>query len=289
MQNLKEKLKIYIELTRLNKPSGILLLLIPCLWALAFAGHGDISFKYLWTFILGAILMRSAGCIINDIFDKEIDKHVERTKNRPLAADKIDVHEAFIIAFLCSIISFFLIVSYIPFESIVISMLSIPLIVLYPTTKRYFILPQLVLGITFNIGVFVAWMCYKPINLTSFVLYIGCIFWTLGYDTIYALNDVEDDIKQKINSGAVLFRNKTKLFISMFYSIFICCLLFVGLIESLGSLYYASVFLYLLAILWMLKNLFYKNNYTDLFNQNVYHGIIFWILITAQYYKDINF
>ena len=189
-----EKLYIFIQLTRLNKPIGFLLLFWPCLWGLTlgyyFDGEATIYLKYIILFFLGSVLMRSAGCIFNDIIDKDLDKKVERTKKRPIASGKISVSEAFIYIFFLSLIALLVLLQFNQL-TIVLGMCSMILAFAYPFMKRITYWPQLFLGLTFNWGIIMGWTSItNSISIEPFILYISAIFWTLGYDTIYGLQDI---------------------------------------------------------------------------------------------------
>ena len=188
MQNIK----LFLELTRLNKPIGYMLLFWPCLWGLTVAydfssGYEKFIF-YLVLFLSGSILMRSAGCIVNDISDRNFDKLVERTKDRPIASGKVSVKLASIYAFVLCGIAFLVLINF-NFFTIWMALLSMPLAFSYPLMKRFTYWPQLFLGITFNYGLVLAWISItNEISLIPIIFYLGAIFWTLGYDTIYGLS-----------------------------------------------------------------------------------------------------
>ena len=225
------QLNIFINLTRLNKPVGIMLLFWPCSWGLAYAYSVEQNqnqfLYYLFLFFLGSVLMRSTGCIVNDVVDRNIDKKVQRTKNRPLACGLISVKLALIYAvILCSIA--FLVLMQFNSHTIFLGIASMFLAFSYPFMKRITYWPQLFLGITFNWGVIMAWVAVT--NGFSFeitILYVAAIFWTLGYDTIYGFQDIEDDEIIGIKSTSVKFKKNIKLFVSVCY--FLSSSLIVGL------------------------------------------------------------
>ena len=216
-------LKIFIELTRLNKPIGFMLLFWPCSWGLAYAysinENINLFIYYLILFFIGSILMRSAGCIVNDIVDKDFDKKVERTKKRPLASGKISVkHSLFYVFILCALA--FLILIQFNFLTILLGMGSMIFAFSYPFMKRITYWPQLFLGITFNWGLVMAWAAVNNnITIEIITLYISAIFWTLGYDTIYGAQDMSDDEIIGLKSTSVKFKNNIKLFIGVSYLI----------------------------------------------------------------------
>ena len=215
------KLKYLLDLIRFNKPIGFMLLMWPCFFALTLT---DIDFieKIYWycLFLIGAFLMRSAGCIINDLVDIEIDKNIKRTLNRPLTSKKISILEALIFLFFLLTLSLIILLQFNQL-AIYFGILSLPLIILYPFMKRFTYWPQLILGLVFNWGVIIVlFQFYESFNLDFIILYLGCICWTLAYDTIYAYQDRDDDIQNNIKSTAVLMGNKGKYFIKFFYLIF---------------------------------------------------------------------
>ena len=214
-------LKILIELTRLKKPIGIMLLFWPCSWGLALAYNENqnhyIFLYYLILFFLGSVMMRSAGCIINDIADKDIDIKVKRTKKRPIASGKITVHESFFYAFLLCLFSFFILIQF-NFKTILLGIASMILAFAYPFMKRVTFWPQLFLGLTFNWGMIMGYTAMQnQINAEIVILYLAAIFWTLGYDTIYGVQDIVDDEIIGIKSTAIKFKKNIKVFVSTCY------------------------------------------------------------------------
>ena len=221
--------KIFIELTRLNKPIGFMLLFWPCAWGLAYANsflnNAELLIHYLFLFFFGAVLMRSAGCIFNDIVDKDFDKKVKRTKSRPIAAGKISVKRSFIyVIVLCSLA--FLVLIQFNLKTIIIGMSSMILAFSYPFMKRITYWPQLFLGITFNWGILMTWTAMNnSISLEIMTLYFSAIFWTLGYDTIYGAQDMSDDEIIGLKSTSIKFKNNIKNFIFISYALTMCLLL----------------------------------------------------------------
>ena len=215
------QLNIFIELTRLNKPIGYMLLFWPCSWGLAYAYYVNqntgVFIYYLILFFLGAVLMRSAGCIVNDIIDKDFDKRVKRTKNRPIASKKISIFYSLLyVAILCSLA--LLILIQFNFLTILLGIISMIPAFLYPYMKRITYWPQLFLGFTFNWGIIMAWTASNGyLNYEIILLYMSAIFWTLGYDTIYGVQDIYDDEIIGLKSTAIKFKKNIKKFISMTY------------------------------------------------------------------------
>ena len=218
-----QQLKIFIELTRLNKPIGFMLLFWPCSWGLAYAYTEKQSlslfFYYLFLFFLGSVLMRSAGCIFNDIVDKDFDKKVSRTKSRPIAAGKISVrHSLSYVLILCTIA--LLVLIQFNLLTVILGMSSMLLAFSYPFMKRITYWPQLFLGITFNWGIIMAWTAINNnISNEILILYLSAIFWTLGYDTIYGAQDMSDDEIIGLKSTSIKFKRNLKLFVCCCYLI----------------------------------------------------------------------
>ena len=215
--------KTFVELTRLNKPIGYMLLFWPCSWGLAYAHkinqNINLFIYYLILFFLGSVLMRSAGCIFNDIIDRDFDKKVKRTKLRPIPSGKISVKlSLFYVAILCALA--FLILIQFNFLTILLGFGSMFLAFSYPFMKRITYWPQLFLGLTFNWGLIMSWTAFNNlISLDIFLFYISAIFWTLGYDTIYGAQDMSDDEIIGLKSTSVKFKNNIKLFIGVSYLI----------------------------------------------------------------------
>ena len=238
MQNIK----LIIELTRLNKPIGFMLLFWPCLWGLTLSYNFDLSLDififYGVLFFLGSILMRSAGCIVNDISDKNFDKLVERTKNRPVASGKISIRLAIIYAAVLCVIAFLVLINFNKF-TILMALISMPLAFIYPLMKRFTYWPQLFLGITFNYGLVLAWISIKnDISLIPIIFYLGAIFWTLGYDTIYGYQDIKDDEIIGVKSTSIKFKNNPKKFILICYLTFIASLILIGVLMKFNLFYF---------------------------------------------------
>ena len=275
-------LKIFIDLTRLNKPIGFMLLFWPCAWGLAFANKikqsSDLFFYYLILFFLGSLLMRSAGCIFNDIVDKDFDKKVKRTKNRPIASGKISVSHSFLYVVILCLIAFFILIQF-NLLTIILGMSSMVLAFSYPFMKRITYWPQLFLGITFNWGIIMAYTALNN-NISSeiIILYISAIFWTLGYDTIYGSQDMSDDEIIGIKSTSIKFKKNINLFISTVY--FISVGLLVYLFKGFLGLNIFSFFLllFILSLVYQTLNIKKKNkNFLKLFKFNNYSGLFLFL------------
>ena len=236
------QLKIFVDLIRLKKPIGFMLLFWPCAWGLTLAYDFSVNlndyFFYLTLFFLGSILMRSAGCIVNDILDKEFDKKVFRTKNRPIASNQISVKLAIFYVLILCFLALMVLVNFNTY-TIILALGSMPLAFTYPLMKRFTYWPQLFLGITFNYGLILGWTAIKgQIDVIPIIFYLGAIFWTLGYDTIYGYQDIKDDEIIGLKSTSIKFKNNPHKFLIICYSIFLLNLLMTGFLMELNNLYY---------------------------------------------------
>ena len=237
--DIRIKSKPFYELARYDKPIGFLLLMWPCLWSYAAASSfidKPLDLFYVILFIFGSIVMRGAGCTWNDYLDKHYDAKVERTKNRPLAANKISENKALIFLFIQLVIGFLILIQFNKL-TILIGVFSIIPITIYPLMKRITWWPQLFLGITFNWGALLGWTAMtNNISIYSIVLYIGCVFWTIGYDTIYAHQDKIDDDFLGLKSSAIFLGGNSKIAISIFYLVFFISISFLSLtLESING------------------------------------------------------
>jgi len=224
-----KKITSYLDLIRFYKPIGFLLLMWPCWFSLSLMKlEINLLLSWLIIFLMGSFFMRSAGCIINDMVDKEIDKNVYRTALRPLASGNISLIEASILLFILLFLSLLILLQF-KFFTMIIGLLSIPFVILYPFAKRFTHFPQIILGLIFSWGILiVAYEFNQKINLNHIVLYIACVFWTVGYDTIYAYQDKVDDIKNSIKSTAVFFDQNGKFFVFICYFIVISAFGYLG-------------------------------------------------------------
>ena len=216
------QLKLFIDLTRLKKPIGYMLLFWSCAWGLtlAYDFSSDLKnyFFYLILFFLGSVLMRSAGCIVNDILDKEFDAKVFRTKNRPIASGKVSMRLGMFYAFVLCLLALLVLINFNLF-TIILAIASMPLAFTYPLMKRFTYWPQLFLGITFNYGLILGWTAINDeIELIPILFYLGAIFWTLGYDTIYGYQDIKDDEIIGLKSTSIKFKGKAKKFLIICYT-----------------------------------------------------------------------
>ena len=276
-----KQIKIFIELTRLNKPIGFMLLFWPCTWGLtlAYDFSKDLNnyFFYLTLFFLGSVLMRSAGCIVNDILDKEFDKKVSRTKNRPIASGKVSIKLGLtFIIFLC-FIALLILLNFNIF-TITLALGSMPLAFSYPLMKRYTYWPQLFLGITFNYGLILGWTSIKEgVELIPILFYFGAIFWTLGYDTIYGYQDIKDDEIIGLKSTSIKFKKSPHIFLSLCYSLFLLNFFVTGILMELNSFFYLILILIMLQMFYFqLKKFDVENSFNCLtiFKSNNFLGLL---------------
>ena len=284
------QLNLFAELTRLKKPIGYMLLFWPCSWGLTvaydFSSDLNIYFFYLLLFFLGAVLMRSAGCIVNDILDRKFDKKVFRTKNRPITSGKISVKLGIFYSGLLCLIAFLILINFNSF-TILIALASMPLAFSYPLMKRYTYWPQLFLGITFNYGLILGWTSINnEINLTPIIFYFGAIFWTLGYDTIYGFQDIKDDEIIGLKSTSIKFKSNPIIFLYLCYTIFISSLILIGFLEDFSKLYFISLIMIVLQMYYFQLRKFKKNSPSEcleIFKSNNFLGtLVFLILLVGK-------
>ena len=239
---LTERLTQYEKLMRLDKPIGILLLLWPTLWAQWLTTLGQPLWPVLWIFILGVVLMRSAGCVINDYADRDFDAHVARTKDRPLAAKTIAPKEALWLAAALALAAFLLIL---PLKNELVLGLSVVALLLaasYPFTKRFFALPQAYLGIAFGFGIPMSYAAiWGNISMEAWILLAANVFWAIAYDTEYAMVDYQDDLKIGIKTSAITFGKFDRLAVAICYAAALALLAWVGLRLHLHWPFYAGL------------------------------------------------
>ena len=285
-----EKFQIFIQLTRLNKPIGVLLLFWPCLWGLTlaygFEGDTNLYLKHIVLFFLGSVLMRSAGCIFNDIVDKDFDKKVKRTEKRPIASGKISVLHALIYAILLCLIALLILLQFNKF-TIFLGIGSMILAFSYPFMKRFTYWPQLFLGLTFNWGIIMAWASITgSLSFEPFILYFAAIFWTLGYDTIYGLQDIVDDQIIGIKSTSIKFKKNIKLFVGICYSI---CVLLIFLLTSMldvNKYFFIFLIIFTISLIYQMKifDIRHPESCLRAFRTNNLSGFLMFINIFAFAY-----
>ena len=250
MQNIK----LFIELTRLSKPIGFMLLFWPCIWGLTLSYNFDLKLDmfifYGLLFFSGAVLMRSAGCIVNDIVDRKFDAKVDRTKSRPIASGQVSVFLGLIYSSLLCLTAFIILIQF-NYLTILLALGSMPLAFTYPLMKRLTYWPQLFLGVTFNYGIILGWTCVtNELNILPFILYIGAIFWTLGFDTVYGFQDIKDDEIIGLKSTSIKFKSNPYLFLKICYSIFLVNLILIGILLKLNQIYFICLIIVAMQIFY---------------------------------------
>ncbi len=260
------QLNLFVELTRLKKPIGFMLLFWPCAWGLTlaydFSSSWNNYYVYLVLFFLGAVLMRSAGCIVNDILDRKFDAKVFRTKNRPIASGKISVKLAIFYSAVLCLLAFLVLINF-NLYTILLALGSMPLAFTYPLMKRFTYWPQLFLGITFNYGLILGWTAIKgEISIVPILFYLGAIFWTLGYDTIYGFQDIKDDEIIGLKSTSIKFKGSPKKFL------FICYALLAVFYLAGGYFMEFNLNYYLLATIPLAHLFFYQMKIFDFKNSS---------------------
>ena len=275
------QLNLFIDLIRIKKPIGYMLLFWPCAWGLTlvynFSSDLKIYFFYLLLFFLGSVLMRSAGCIVNDVLDKNYDEKVYRTKDRPIASGKISIKIGLIYALVLCLLAFFVLINF-NFFTIIIALASMPLAFTYPLMKRYTYWPQLFLGITFNYGLILGWTSIsEQIEMVPIIFYVGAIFWTLGYDTIYGFQDIKDDEIIGLKSTSIKFKGTAKIFLILCYLFFISSIFIGGIIMNFSLIYFLFLIIPTIHLFFYQINTFDSKNPNSclkIFKSNNYLGII---------------
>ena len=280
------QVKLFIDLIRLKKPIGYMLLFWPCSWGLTLAYDFSLNFKnyffYLILFFLGSIFMRSAGCIVNDILDKEFDAKVFRTKNRPIASGKISVKLAIYYSIILCFLALIVLLNFNLF-TILLALGSMPLAFTYPLMKRYTYWPQLFLGITFNYGLILGWTAVKgQIDIIPIMFYLGAIFWTLGYDTIYGYQDIKDDEIIGLKSTSIKFKKNAKKFLTTCYTLLIIFFLIGANMMAFDYKFYLILIFSIFHLFFYQIRIFNKSEpYTCLkaFKSNNFFGLLILINI----------
>ena len=280
------QLNLFIELTRMKKPIGFMLLFWPCAWGLTlaydFSSNLNNYFFYLILFFLGSVFMRSAGCIINDILDREYDSKVLRTKNRPLASGKISIKLALFYSLTLCLFALLVLLNFNWF-TIILALGSMPLAFTYPLMKRFTYWPQLFLGITFNYGLILGWTAIKgEISLAPIIFYTGAIFWTLGYDTIYGYQDIKDDEIIGLKSTSIKFKGKAKNFLFVCYFFLLILFIIGGYEMKFHFIYYLLSIIPLVHLFLYQMKIFNLNNPASClkaFKSNNLFGLIIFINI----------
>ena len=275
------QINLFIELTRLKRPIGYMLLFWPCAWGLTlaydFSKNLNDYFFYLSLFFLGSVLMRSAGCIVNDISDKEFDKKVSRTKNRPIASNKVSIKLGIFYTLILCLLAFLVLINFNNL-TILLALVSMPLAFTYPLMKRFTYWPQLFLGITFNYGLILGWTAIQgEINTVAIIFYLGAIFWTLGYDTVYGFQDIKDDEIIGVKSTSIKFKDKSKNFLTTCYIFLTLSILIVGILMNYNYFFYLSLLITIIHLFfYQIKYFNSKNplNCLKIFKSNNEIGLI---------------
>jgi 4-hydroxybenzoate polyprenyltransferase len=274
----RERLSAYAALIRLNRPIGVYLLLWPPLWALWIAGNGQPSWSIVLIFVLGAFLMRSAGCAINDYADRDIDGHVSRTKERPLATGRVSASEALLVFAGLSLSAFGLVLM-LNITTVLMSFVAILLAAVYPFMKRHTHLPQLVLGMAFGWAVPMAFTAVTgEVPIVGWQLYMAAVIWAMIYDTQYAMVDRADDLRIGVKSTAILFGRQDRLIIGLLQILMLGLLMVVGLGAKLGGFYYVGLTMASLSALyqqWLIQERKPKDCFDAFLNNNLFGMLVF--------------
>lgn len=278
----------YLQLIRFDKPIGTLLLLWPTLWALIIAYNGLPPFAILVTFVLGVFLTRSAGCAVNDFADVKFDSAVSRTKDRPIVSGRVSKKEAIFITFVFSFIAFCLALFNLKFSTLIWSIPALCLFITYPFFKRFFPIPQLYLGVAFSFGILMAFIeAASHLSLMAWIIFFANLFWVLAYDTIYALVDIDDDLKISMKTSAITFGSFVLPIIVFCYIIFFSLLLYIGFTLFANVYYYTGMLLVLYQICYVIYKIKLKERISCfnmfLYNNNI--GIVITLLIMSLYMR----
>ena len=273
---------------RLNKPIGIYLLMWPMLWAFLISSEGSPRIIYLFLFLIGVVLTRSAGCVINDYFDRDLDAQVERTKDRMLVSGQVTTYEA-IILFVGLIALSILLLMLIGLDILVYALAAFCLLVIYPISKRYIKIPQLVLGIAFGSSIPMVYIVETgETSLSCLLIYLATISWAIAYDTYYAIADKKDDIKIGNKSSAILFGEKDTIYPFYFHILTLVILVAVGVINNLGQIFYLSLVLALVVSTYqkiLVSNRLPYQCISAFENNNIFGLIVFFGLLLSYLYE----
>ena len=278
-------LKNFLILIRINKPTGIMLLMFPAIWSILIVLKEEIDIYLIFLFAYGSFIMRSAGCIINDIIDIKFDKNVKRTKSRPLASENLEITDAIILFIIFISIGLSILLT-LNSTCILLGLIVFPLILIYPLMKRYTNLPQIFLAIVFNFSVLISWAAAKgEFDYQSLLLYLACFFWTLGYDTIYACQDKEDDKKIGVKSLAIYLEKNINFWISFFYLSFVIVFSLVGILNNINFIFFVFLLSFALKIMYdFFKTRKLKSkNFIKIFQVNSWYGFFITIGLFLNY------
>ncbi len=267
-----------IKLLRWDKPAGRLILMIPALWAVFLAAEGTPPIPLVGVIILGTLATSATGCVINDLWDRNIDPQVERTRDRPLASRALSITTGIIIAFI-ALLSAAVLAFYLNSLSFWLCVAAVPVIIAYPLAKRVFPIPQLVLSIAWGFAVLISWSAVTAnLNTPTWLLWGATVFWTLGFDTVYAMSDREDDLKIGVNSSAIFFGNYASLAVGIFFALTTGLLAYLGVVMNLSIGFWIALVIAIIAWIWQYNRLIQeeipKEVYGNIFRQNVWIGFI---------------
>ena len=286
--SLKDRLNAYEKLMRLDKPIGILLLLWPTLWGLWFASPYIQRMEIVLIFVVGTVLMRSAGCVMNDYADRDFDPHVKRTANRPLAARLISPKEALMLAAVLALLAFCLVL-FLNQLTIALSFAALFIAATYPFMKRFFPLPQAYLGIAFGFSIPMAFAAYQnTVPPLAWILLLGNIFWAIAYDTEYAMVDRDDDMKLNLKSSALLFGVFDVALVMVFHALFLAIMAGVGVWQKLGLIYFLGLAIALVLIAYqfhLIRNRERESCFKAFLNNNWVGAAIFGGLALDYLYR----
>ncbi len=281
---IAEKISGFVGITRLDKPIGIYLLLWPALIALLVSTEASINYSFVIIIIAGSILVRSTGCVINDIFDMKFDKEVERTKDRPLASGQLSKREAYYIFIVLSVFSL-LFVSILERQTQLVCLFFAVCIVSYPLTKRFLKIPQIFLGLTFGSSIPIVFsMNEKLLDTSMWVLYLANFFWIVAYDSFYAMSDYNDDKKLGVNSSITYWEQKSQNYIVLFQSFSLLFFVFLGFLNDLGLIWYLTIFLVVLLFYYQ-HSMSRNNEHLKAFKNNNFIGLLFLLALLIEKYN----
>ncbi len=291
LQKFKNRFNSFFRLSRLDRPIAILFLLFPCLFGIFFNFSdrnlinlfqtSEFFVKITSLFTLGALIMRTAGCVINDIFDRKIDKKIARTSSRPLANSEISLLGALIFLFILLLLGCFILLQFNE-KTVISGFFALILVILYPLMKRVTYFPQIFLGITFNYAILMTSFAVSgQINISIIFLYIACIFWTLIYDTIYGFQDIEDDLKIGVKSTSIKFSQNPKKILTILSFLMLFFLVLAGILNKMSFFYFVFVIFAVFYEIFLVKECNYKNSQDCLrkFKQNYLVGFLILIAV----------
>ena len=285
--NIKEKAYLYALLMRMNRPIGVYLLLWPTVWALWIAGDGNPDVSVTLVFVLGVVLMRSAGCVINDYADRDFDPHVSRTRNRPIAAGKVKPREALMLFVMLCLVAFTLVLT-MNWLTVGLSIGGVLLAAIYPFMKRYTYLPQVFLGLAFGWAIPMAFAAQTgEVPVIAWLLLTATVLWATAYDSMYAMVDVEDDLKIGVKSTAILFGNADRMIIGVMQVMFLITMVIVGNRLGLGLYYFSSLLAAALLVVYqqfLIRNRDPEGCFKAFLNNHWFGAVIFVGLVSHYWF-----